>query len=121
MARPIIAAILLLPLAEIVAFIVVAALVGFGTAVLLMLVTSLIGFVVLRRAGRSGLNRLRTAMDGIEASEGAGRGPESLLTIVAGVLLVVPGFLTDLVGAALLIRPVRRLCGNAVRRWLNRR
>jgi UPF0716 family protein affecting phage T7 exclusion len=37
MARPIIAAILLLPLAEIVTFIAVAALVGFGTAILLML------------------------------------------------------------------------------------
>jgi UPF0716 protein FxsA len=86
-----------------------------------MLATSLLGFVILRRAGRRGLSRLRAAVDGIAMNEGAARGPEHLLTIVAGVLLVVPGFLTDLVGAALLIPAVRRLCGNAVQRWLYRR
>jgi UPF0716 protein FxsA len=120
MARPIIVAILLLPVAEIVAFVVVAALVGFGTAFLLMLATTLLGFLVLRRAGRSGLVHLRAAVDGIEVEEGSRRGPDDLLTIVAGVLLVLPGFLTGLAGMALLIRPVRGLCSNAVRRWLHR-
>ena len=121
MAKPIIAAILLLPLAEIVAFVTVAALVGVGTAFLLMLATSLLGCLVLRRAGHSGLAHLRAAVDGIEMNESARHGPEHLLTIVAGLLLVVPGFLTDVVGATLLIRPVRRLCGRAVWRWLHRR
>jgi UPF0716 protein FxsA len=121
MARPIIAAILLLPLAEIVTFVAVAALVGVGTAFLLLLATSLLGFVILRRAGRSGLHHLRAAVDGIKINEAAGRGSGHLLTIVAGLLLIVPGFLTDLLGAALLIRPVRRLCSNAVQRWLHRR
>jgi UPF0716 protein FxsA len=60
-------------------------------------------------------------VDGIEMNESTRRGPEHLLTIVAGLLLVVPGFLTDMVGATLLIRPVRRLCGRAVWRWLHRR
>jgi UPF0716 protein FxsA len=121
MARPITTAILLLPFAEIVAFAVVAAMVGTGTAFLLMFATSLLGFVLLRRAGRSGLANLRAAVDGIAMNEGSPRGSEHLLTIVAGVLLVVPGFLTDLVGAALLIPAVRRLCGNTARRWLRRR
>jgi UPF0716 protein FxsA len=121
MARSIIAAILLLPLAEIVTFVAVAKLVGIGTAFLLMLATSLVGFGLLRRAGRSGLVHLRAAMDGIEVNEDTRRGPEHLLTIVAGVLLVVPGFLTDLAGAALLVPAVRRLCGNVARRWLTRR
>ena len=121
MARPIIAAILLLPLAEIVAFVAVAAWLGLGTAFLLMLVTSLLGFVILRRAGRSGLAHLRAAVDGIQMNEGTRLGPEHLLTIVAGLLLIVPGFLTDLVGATLLIPAVRHLCGSTVRRWLHRR
>jgi UPF0716 protein FxsA len=121
MARLIIAAVLLLPLAEIVTFIAVAALIGVGTAFLLMLATSLLGFVLLRRAGRSGLAHLRAAMDGLDVDESHRRGPEHLLTIVAGVLLVVPGFLTDLVGAALLMPAVRRLCGNTARHWLHRR
>src|SRR6478609_10335883 len=82
MARLIIAAILLLPLAEIVTFVAVATLTGVGTAFLLMLATSLLGFLLLRRAGRSGLAHLRTAMDGIEVKEGRQRGPEHLLRIV---------------------------------------
>jgi UPF0716 protein FxsA len=123
MTKCIIAAILLLPLAEIVAFVVVAALLGLGPTLLLMLATTLVGFLVLRRAGRSGLAGLRAAMDGRPAA-----GPASgevnaggLLVVLAGVLLFLPGFLTDLLGAALLSGPVRQLCGNAVRRWLRRR
>jgi UPF0716 protein FxsA len=46
---------------------------------------------------------------GIEAHTGG------LLTVLAGLLLFLPGFLTDLVGLALLIGPVRRWCGGAVR------
>ena len=62
MAKWIIAAILLLPLAEIAAFILVAALVGLGVAFLLMLATTLAGFLVLRRAGRGGIARFRVTM-----------------------------------------------------------
>ena len=120
MAKSIIAAILLLPLAEISAFVAVATLVGAGTAFLLMLATSLLGFVLLRRTGRRGLANLRAAVDGIQVNDGSRRRPEDLLTIVAGLLLFLPGFLTDLAGMALLIRPVRSFCGNAIRRWLHR-
>ena len=42
---------------------------------------------------------------GIQANTGG------FLTVLAGLLLVLPGFLTDLIGAVLLIRPVRRWCG----------
>ena len=44
-----------------------------------------------------------------------------LLTVLAGLLLFLPGFLTDLVGVALLIGPVRRWCGRTFRRWVRRR
>ena len=52
MVKWIIIAILLLPVAEIAAFILVAAIIGLGWAFLLMLATTLPGFLVLRRAGR---------------------------------------------------------------------
>ena len=99
MVKWIIVAILLLPLAEIVAFILVAAVAGVGVALLLMLATSLAGFAVLRRAGRGGIARFRVAVAdtdvaGIQANTGG------FLTVLAGLLLFLPGFLTDLVGAA---------------------
>jgi UPF0716 protein FxsA len=119
MVKWIIVAILLLPLAEIVAFILVAALVGLGPALLLMLATTLAGFLVLRRTGRAGIARLRVGLsdtDGVSMDGNTG----GFLTALAGLLLFLPGFLTDLIGAVLLIGPVRRWCGSAVRFWLHR-
>ena len=80
-----------------------------------MLATTFAGFLVLRRAGRERLARFRVAVadtdvTGIEANTGG------FLTVLAGLLLFLPGFLTDLVGAALLIAPVRRRCAARFRR-----
>jgi UPF0716 protein FxsA len=118
MAKWIITAILLLPLAEIVAFVLVAALIGFGFAFLLMLATTMAGFLILRRAGRGGIARFRVAVTdtaGIQANA------SGFLTVLAGLLLFLPGFLTDLLGAALLIGPVRRWFGRTFRLWVRRR
>ena len=120
MAKWIIAAILLLPLAEIVAFFVVAALIGFGAALVLMLATTLAGFLVLRRAGRAGIARFRVAVADTDVA-GIQADASGLLTVLAGLLLFLPGFLTDLIGVALLIGPVRRWCGRSFRRWARRR
>jgi UPF0716 protein FxsA len=120
MVKWIILAILLLPLMEIAAFILVAVLIGLPWALLLMLGTTLAGSLVLRQAGRGGLARFRvavadTGIAGVEANTGG------FLTVLAGLLLFLPGFLTDLIGAVLLIGPVRRWCGRTVRSWLRRR
>jgi len=120
MAKWIISAILLLPLAEIAAFILVAALVGLGFAFLLMLATTLAGFLVLRRAGRGGIARFRVAVADTDVA-GIQANASGLLTVLAGLLLFLPGFLTDLIGVALLIGPVRRWCGKTFRLWVNRR
>ncbi len=40
--------------------------------------------------------------------------------MLAGLLLFLPGFLTDLIGAVLLIAPVRRWCGATFRLWVKR-
>jgi UPF0716 protein FxsA len=117
MLKRIIVAILLLPLAEIVAFVLIAALIGTGPALLLMLASSLAGFLVLRAAGRSGLARFRGAVanpDGIRAGGGG------LLDVLAGLLLLVPGLLTSLAGALLLLGPVRRAGQERFARWLRR-
>jgi UPF0716 protein FxsA len=120
MVKWIIIAILLLPLAEIAAFTLVAALAGLGMALLLMLATTVAGFLVLRRAGRGRIARFRvavadTGIAGIQAHT------SGFLTVLAGLLLFLPGFLTDLIGAALLIGPVRRWCGKTFRHWVRRR
>jgi UPF0716 protein FxsA len=109
MVKWIIIAVLLLPVAEIATFVVVALLIGWGWAFLLMAATTFAGFVVLKRAGRGRLANFGAAVTrndtaGIEANAG------SFLAILGGILLFLPGFLTDLAGAALLLPPVRRAC-----------
>ena len=120
MVKWIIIAILLLPVAEIVVFVLVAAMIGLAWAITLMLATSLAGFLVLRRAGRGRLARFRVAVadTDITAIEANTSG---FLTVFAGVLLLLPGFLTDLAGTALLIAPVRRWCGSAFRKAVHAR
>jgi UPF0716 protein FxsA len=120
MVKWVIIAILLFPAAEIAIFIVVAATIGLVWALALMLATTLAGFLVLRRAGRGRIARFRVAVadtdtTGIEANT------VGFLTVLAGLLLLVPGFLTDLIGIALLIAPVRRWCGTRFRLWVRSR
>ena len=114
MVKWIIIAVLLLPVAEIATFVVVALLIGWGWAFLLMAATTIAGFVILKQAGRSRLANFGAAVTrndttGIEANTG------SFLAILGGILLFLPGFLTDIAGAALLLPPVRRACATYFR------
>ena len=111
----------LLPLAEIAVFVAVAVAIGWLPAVCLFLATTILGLVILRRSGRSDLDRFRDAFrrDGFRAIhlESPGLGP-----MLGGILLVFPGFVTDLLGALLLVPLVRRkLRGLAARARETRR
>lgn len=120
MLKWIIIAILLLPLAEIAAFAAVAALLGLPLALFLLLATTLAGFLVLRQAGRGGIASFRVAVADTDVA-GIQANTAGFLTVLGGLLLFLPGFLTDLIGAVLLIGPVRRWCGRTFRQWARRR
>jgi UPF0716 protein FxsA len=120
MVKWIIIAILLLPLAEIAVFVLVAVLAGFAWAVILTLLTTLAGFLILRHAGRGKIAHFRVAVADTDVA-GIQANTSGFLTVLAGLLLFLPGFLTDLIGAALLIGPVRRWCGKTFRVWIRRR
>ena len=98
---------LVLPAAELFAFFLVAALIGWFWAAGLFIATSIVGALLLRRFGRADLDRLRTAFarDGIRALHLETPG---MATMLGGILLIFPGFITDLLGAALLLPAVRR-------------
>jgi UPF0716 protein FxsA len=103
-------AVLALPLAELVVFIAVAANIGFAWALLLMLATSLTGVLVLRHAGGNHIARMRVAMNqgSFTALQADGSGG---LVLLAGILLLIPGFITDFVGLLLLLAPLRQAIG----------
>ncbi|WP_051426077.1 FxsA family protein [Jiangella gansuensis] len=102
---------------EIVALVMVAGWIGLGWALLLLLGTSVLGFALLRIEGLRAWTSLRAAaaegrFDGDEAAaEQSTRMADAGVRVLSGVLLVVPGFVTDLVGLVLLIPPIRHSMG----------
>jgi UPF0716 protein FxsA len=95
------------PAAEIVAFVLVAAVMGFTNAVLLILLMSCAGLFVVRHFGGD-VVRFRTAAGtGMAAAAGcrAAAAPG-----VGGLLLLIPGFVTSVLGIIILF-PISR-------RWL---
>jgi UPF0716 protein FxsA len=103
----IVVGLLSLPLAEIVAFVAVAALIGPALALVFVLATSLAGFALLRLHLKSNSVRLRTADGRIQFTAASFDSP-GLPVTVAAILLIIPGFLTDVLALALLVPETRR-------------
>jgi UPF0716 protein FxsA len=97
---------LLLPAAEIAGFLVAAALIGVWAALGALLAVSLLGAVVLRRAAGRQIAEFRrqVAGDPVKALDINASG---LRGLGAGVLLLVPGFITGGLGFLLLLVPLR--------------
>jgi UPF0716 protein FxsA len=110
---------LMLPFVEIAVFVAVALKLGILAALALMILTSLAGMAVIRNAGHGDVARVRTAFGErtISRVELDGRG---FLTALGGFLLVLPGFVTDILGALLLLPPTQHLIRAALRRALAR-
>jgi UPF0716 protein FxsA len=106
------------PIAEITVFILLAANIGLAWTLGLMLATTMAGLLVLRWAGQGRIALFRSVSDGgmrgIEA--GIEANPNGFLVILGGILLLLPGFITDAIGALLLLGPIRHWCGRAFRR-----
>lgn len=105
--------------AEVVAFTLLAQRIGIIWTLLLVMVTTPVGGWLLRREGVRGLRRLRAE---VQAGRPPGRAAaEGALGLVAALLLVLPGLVTDLIGLALLIRPVRAFAASRARGLAERR
>lgn len=105
---------------------VVADLGGALAVLALLLAGVLLGAVVIRRAGRRAWQRLVAGLQPPEAaSEQAAvvgdRTGGNALAMLGGVLLMVPGPLSDVVGLLCLFPPTAGLIRRSGRRYLNRR
>jgi UPF0716 protein FxsA len=108
-----------LPLAELWLIVQVAGQIGALEALLAMIVITVVGGWLVKREGVGVWARLRSQLQ-------RGQLPpaeviDGFLLLVAGVLLLVPGFLTDIVAALVLIPPTRALFRRLVLRWVRRR
>jgi len=103
--------------AEVAVFLAVAAVIGGVQTLFLLIATSLLGLVVLQYPGRARIYRVHDAVtkDGISGLQAGG---DAFLTVAAGFLLLLPGFMTDVLGLALLLPPVRGYIGGRFRRHM---
>ncbi|MGV3490743.1 MAG: FxsA family protein [Devosia sp.] len=115
MGRVLVLLILLLPLIEIGLFIVVGGAIGLLPTLAIVVAAGIIGMLALRWQGFSVLNRLRSGINGGELP--ARSVADAMMIGVAGVLLVIPGFFSDILGLLLLLPPVR----SAIYAWLRSR
>ena len=101
------AALIGVPLLEIAVFIKVGGWIGLGPTLALIVLSAVIGAWIVRQQGISVLLRGQRELAGgsvplLAAFEG-------LCLAIAGVLLLLPGFFTDAIGALLLVPAVRRM------------
>lgn len=106
MAPLIILALLALPFIEIAVFIRVGELIGVWPTIALALLGSGAGVIVVRAAGFAMLGRARVAVARNEAP--VDELLDGLCILLAGVLLIVPGFVSDALGLLLLLPWLRR-------------
>jgi UPF0716 protein FxsA len=96
-----------LPLLEIVVLIQVGQAIGVWATLGLLILAAVAGMMVIRQQGVSMVGRMFDAMS--EGRLAVGSIVDSYTRIVAGCLLIVPGFITDALGLALLVPPLRAL------------
>ncbi len=106
MGRILFIAFLLVPLAEIYVLIQVGGLIGALPTVALVVFTAVLGAALIRIQGLATLARVRQALDRGELP--AVDILEGVCLLVAGALLLTPGFVTDSVGFTLLVPRLRR-------------
>ena len=105
------AAFIAVPILEIWLLLRVGSAIGGGTTILIVVFTAILGAYLVRQQGFATLKSVQNQMNAgrIPAMEMA----EGLALLMAGAVLLTPGFVTDAIGFALLIPPLRR----AIIRW----
>jgi UPF0716 protein FxsA len=104
----------LLVLAELIIYVLVAGWIGIGWTILATLATSLLGWILLARQGTRALADLRERARSRRAP-GAELGNAGLIA-AGGLLMVLPGFLSDLIGLLCLLPGTRSLVRAALTR-----
>ena len=98
-------AFLAVPLIEIALFIQVGGLIGLWPTLGIVVLTAVLGTWLVRTQGAMAINRIRHTFGELhDPTEPLAHGA---MILIAGVLLLTPGFFTDAMGFALLMPPVR--------------
>jgi UPF0716 protein FxsA len=98
---------LIVPMIEIAFFVLIGQAIGLWPTLAGVLITAVVGSLVLRHQGLSLVNEIRSTMSRGQLPARAML--DAMLVAVAGLMLLLPGYFSDLIGIVLLIPPVRNL------------
>ena len=111
-------AILAVPLIEIGLFVEIGGAIGLWPTLIWVVLSAALGIIVLK--GVASLGPLSLSRNMAEMQDPLSPLANRLMVVIAGGLLVLPGFLTDSIGLVLLVPPLRklviRLAGRRLRR-----
>lgn len=104
MLRYLVVLLLLLPFLDFYLLIKVAESAGLLEAVIFSIATGVVGASLIKREGRYVLRKLQRSVTGAEVTRNFLGG---FILVVSGIMLLSPGFVTDILGAVIAFRPVR--------------
>ncbi len=108
---------LIVPLVEIAILIQIGQVIGAWPTILLVIVTAAIGAGLFRQQGLSTLSRVQTQLD--DGNLPATELVEGVILLVAGAMLLTPGFFTDVLGFLILVPTIRaRLATNLLSHFI---
>jgi UPF0716 protein FxsA len=109
---------IVLPLVEILILVRIGMVTSFWVPIAIVIVTGVVGTALARREGWRVAERMRE--DVRNGQMPADSLIDAFLVLLAGVLFVLPGVLTDVVGIILLFPPTRQLVKRGVAAWFRR-
>lgn len=112
MAKFLLMAFVIIPVSEFTIFYYVGGMIGLLPTLGLILLTAMIGVNLFRHQGMGTWAKIQHMLNqgqlpAVEAIEG-------VMLLIAGALLLTPGFLTDVIGFSILVPPLRRIVAQFV-------
>lgn len=112
---PILLGIVLLLVVELVVVVLVASWLGLGWTLLILLVSAILGGLLVRREGARAWRSFSGAVADRRPPGQAAQ--DGVLVLLGGLLVVFPGFVTDVLALLCLLPPTRRLIGRGLAAW----
>jgi UPF0716 protein FxsA len=110
---------LLLPIIELIIFLLAGNLIGIPETLFVVIGTGILGAILLKKQGLKAVRNVK-----VQLNQGIMPGDailDSFCVLIGGLLLLFPGFLTDIVGSIMLIPPTRRIVKLLLMRGIQRK
>ena len=119
MLLPLVLLFIVVPIAELAVLIQVGQEIGVGWTVAILIADAILGSILMRAQGRAAWRRFNEALN-------AGRVParevvDGGLVMFGGLLMLTPGFITDILGLLLLVPPTRAIARKVLQRRIAER